>query len=71
MSLKASHSKMKCFSVLTFYEEQKICTLSSHISFGLFHDPVSQPSLSKLVLNLNRKLLYILLLGLVELFDFF
>ena len=35
LSLKASHSKMKCFSVSTFPEVQNTHTLSSQASFGL------------------------------------
>ena len=42
---------MKCFYVPTFSEEQKIHTLSSHTSFGLFERHVSQQIWWELVLN--------------------
>lgn len=42
LSLKALHSRMKCFFVFTFSELQKMHTLSSQASFGFFQRPISQ-----------------------------
>jgi len=57
LSLKASHSKMKCFSVSTLPAVQKIHTLSAQASFGLFQRLVSQRSWWELVLNWAMRIL--------------
>lgn len=53
LSLKALHSKMKCFYVSTFPEEQKIHTLSSHTYFGLFQRLIRMNMFIKTLIGMN------------------